>query len=200
VLDVVGDPAHRRRDHREPEGHRLEQDERHAFAPRGEAEHLGVGVALRKLGPVLHARELDGALDAELLDVLAQHPLLAVVLLLADEAQRGLRPGRARLGQRRDELGAALALAVATDEKKAQRPIGGRGRAAVRRDPDRVRDPVRLDADSAQCLDGRGRKRDPAVDEAVGGAQSASPPARGFRDDVEVSEHRVTPRFQNRKE
>ena len=68
---VVGDPTYRRRNDRQPEGHRLEQDERDALTPRRKAQNLRLRVALRKLGPVFHTRELDGAGDAELLDVLA---------------------------------------------------------------------------------------------------------------------------------
>src|SRR4029079_14271651 len=115
VLDVVGHVAAWRRNHRESEGHRLEKDERTPFAPGREAEHLRLGVALRELGPILHAGELDRGGDAELLDVLAEDAFLAVVLLLADEAQGRLRSGRARLCQRRDQLRAPLALAIASD-------------------------------------------------------------------------------------
>ncbi len=161
---------------------------------------MGLRVAVRERGPVLHPGEVDCALELVLVHAAAEDVLLSCVLLLPHEAELCVGPRGPHSGEGRDQLGASLALAVAPDEEEAQRARLGGGPVAVGRDSDRVGNPVRLDPQSLQGLGRRGRQRHPAVDEPIERTKRPRASRRSLGHDMEVTDDTPPACLQDRDE
>ena len=104
VADEILDPAHRRRHHRQPAGHRLGQHVGHAVAiavgrdARGQGEHLGPRELRRHLVLTPLAGQLDHVLEAERSPLVLQGRPAAVLRRRSHSgtARRGSGADRAR--------------------------------------------------------------------------------------------------------